>query len=75
MYEKYQWLSLYILMIEKWDSTNKSKNKFKKMIIKNDIQWINRKIIMHDCKWIMRYFAEIFVLKHTDQTRTKINLS
>ena len=26
---KYEWLSLYILMIEKWDSMNKSKTKHK----------------------------------------------
>ena len=34
MYEKYEWLSLYIMMIKKWYSTNKSKNKYKNMMIK-----------------------------------------
>ena len=63
-------------MIEKWDSMNKSKNKCEQIWwSKSEIQWINRKISTDHCKWIIRYFAEIFVvLQHTDQIWTKNKL-
>ena len=53
IHEKYEWLYLYIMMIEKWDSKIRSKTS------------------TNDCKWIVRYFAKIFVLQHTDQTKKK----
>ena len=44
MYENDECLSLYIMMIKKWDSMNKSKYKYYQIWWwKSEIQWINRK--------------------------------
>ena len=75
MYEKYEWLSIYILMIKKWDSMNKSKDKYEKIWwSKGDIQWIKKETSTDNCKWIMRYFAKIIYFSILIELDQKINL-
>ena len=74
MHEKYEWFSLYILMIKNWDSMRKSRSKYEQIRLSEiDIQWINLKTSAKNCKLIIWYFAQIFLLQHTDRTWTKIN--
>ena len=70
MHEKYEWLSLYILMIKNWDSTKKVPTNL--MIEEWDL---TKKKSTNNCEQIMRYSAERFLLQHTDQTQTKNNWS
>ena len=71
MYEKYEWLSLYILMIKKWDSMQEFKNSYKNLTTQKWDSMSDQATNTNDCKWIIRYFEEIFVIQHTDQNRTK----
>ena len=75
MYENYEWSFIYILMIKQWYSTNnlKKPNRFDDQ--KSEIQWINRKTSMNNCKQIMRYFAEIFFFNITIKQKKTINRS
>ena len=40
--EKYEWLSVYFLMIKNWDSMNKSKNKYEQILMIEKWDSINK---------------------------------
>ena len=47
---KYEWLSLYILMIKKWDSINKSKTKYEPILIIK--KWDSMNKSKNKYKWL-----------------------